>query len=89
MTEPDWVRSFLVPTRAVAMPKSATFTCPLGATSTFPGFTSRCTRPLRWAKARAAAMSAAMSAARSGWMPPSVLSISARLRPSTYSITMK
>ena len=41
MTEPVWVRSLRAPTSAVAIPKSATFTWPLGLTSTLPGFTSR------------------------------------------------
>jgi hypothetical protein len=51
MTEPVWVRlSSLVAVIARAMPKSATFTSPASVMSTLPGFTSRWTTPLRWAK---------------------------------------
>ena len=52
------------------MPKSATFTWPLGEMSTLPGFTSRCTTPLRCANPSAAAMSDATSAARCGCSGP-------------------
>ena len=61
ITEPVWVRSSLVPARA--MPKSVTFTPPVGVSSTLPGFTSRCTTPERCANASADAISAAISAA--------------------------
>jgi hypothetical protein len=89
MTEPVWVRLSSVPAvMARAMPKSATFTAPFGAIRTLPGFTSRCTTPLRWAKPRAAATSAATMVARRVSMRPSCFSTSERVRFSTYSITM-
>ena len=43
---------------ARAMPKSATFTWPVGVMMTLPGLMSRCTTPLRWAKPSAPATSA-------------------------------
>ena len=62
MTEPVWVRfSSAPPEMARAMPKSATFTCPAAVIRMLPGFTSRWTTPLRWAKPRAAATSAAIA----------------------------
>ena len=90
MTVPTWVRfSSEVALMARAMPKSATFTSPFWSTRTLPGFTSRWTTPLRWANPRAAATSAPMSAARSGCSGPSERRIDDRVRPSTYSMTMK
>ena len=90
MTAPAWVRLASVPpAMAWAMPKSATFTWPLGEIRMLPGLMSRCTTPLRWAKPSAAATSAVISAARRGCSGPSVRTISDRLRPSTYSMTMK
>ena len=89
MTEPVLVRFWSDESlMARAMPKSATLTPPSRVMSTLPGFTSRWT-PLRWAKPSAAAMSAVISAARSGWRRPSSRSVSASVRPSTYSMTMK
>ncbi len=90
MTEPVWVRfSSLLDVMARAMPKSATLTSPVGLVmSTLPGFTSRCTTPLRWANPRAAATSAAMPAARLASMGPSLRMMSDTVRPSTYSMTM-
>jgi hypothetical protein len=73
---------------ARAMPKSMTLTVPWGVTITFPGFTSRCTMPLRWLKSSAAQMSAAKFIARSGESTPSRRSTSRRVSPSTYSMTM-
>ena len=47
MTVPAWVSS-LSPPITLAMPKSVTFTLPLGwAIITLPGLMSRCTTPLR------------------------------------------
>ena len=89
MTIPAWVISFWAPARARAIPKSATLTWPFGASRTLPGLTSRWTMPLRWAKPKPAATSDATSAARSGCRGPPVRMISARLLPSTYSMTMK
>ena len=71
------------------MPKSATFTAPVGATRMLPGFTSRCTTPLRWAKPSAPPTSNAMSVARCAGSGPSAFTRSARVRPFTYSMTMK
>ena len=89
MTEPVWVRfSSAPPSMARAMPKSATFTCPAAVIMMLPGFTSRWTTPLRWAKPRAAATSVAMPAAASGGGRPSLRRMSDRLLPSTYSMTM-
>ncbi len=88
ITVPVWVR-FSRDDTARAIPKSATFTWPRGERSTLPGFTSRWTTPLRWAKASAEATSMVMSAARSGCRGPSSRRIWERLRPSTYSMTMK
>ena len=91
MTEPVLVRFWSeVSLMARAMPKSATLTVPSGVMSTLPGLTSRwITPPLRWANPRAAAMSDAISAERSGSTRPCAWISSARLSPSTYSITMK
>ena len=44
-TAPVFVSGSLASARAI--PKSVTFTCPCGVMSTLPGFTSRCTTPLR------------------------------------------
>ena len=73
---------------ARAMPKSMTLTVPWGVIITFPGFTSRCTMPLRWLKSSAPQMSAARLIARSGESWPSRRSTSRRVSPSTYSMTM-
>jgi hypothetical protein len=73
---------------ARAMPKSITLTVPWGVIITFPGFTSRCTMPLRWLKSRAPQMSAASVMARSGESRPSRRSTSRSVSPSTYSMTM-
>ena len=59
MTDPVCVRFSLVPARA--MPKSVTFTVPVGVMSTLPGFTSRCTTPCSCANDSAAAISIPMS----------------------------
>ena len=89
MTEPVWVRfSSLLDVMARAIPKSATLTSPLLAISTLPGFTSRCTTPLWWAKPRAPATSAAMPAARLASMGPSARRMSETDWPSMYSMTM-
>ena len=87
MTEPVWVRPSLAPARA--MPKSVTFTVPDRVSRTLPGFTSRCTTPLRCANASADAISAVISAAWLGSIGPSERMRSRSARPSTYSITMK
>ena len=72
-----------------AMPKSATFTSPVAVTRMLPGFTSRWTTPLRWAKPSAAATSDDDVGGPDRGSLPSARSMSARVRPFTYSITMK
>ena len=42
------------PSRPLAMPKSVSSTRPSGVTRMLPGFTSRCTKPARWAASSAA-----------------------------------
>ena len=66
MTEPVWVSSSSLPPKALAMPKSATFTWPFWLIMMLPGLTSRWTVPLRWAKPSAAATSLATSTDSSG-----------------------
>jgi hypothetical protein len=73
---------------ARAMPKSVTFTSRSAVMSTLPGLMSRCTTPLRCAKASAAAMSAPIWAAWRGFSGPFALSTSRSERPCTYSMTM-
>ena len=46
-TEPTWV--MLDCSVALAIPKSASLIPPSSERSRLPGFTSRCTTPLRWA----------------------------------------
>ncbi len=90
MTDPAWVSPASVPALATrAMPKSATFTSPASVTRMLPGLTSRWTTPLRWANPSAAATSVDTSAARLAGSFPSARSTSARVRPFTYSMTMK
>ena len=90
ITAPAWVRSSWVAVlKARAMPKSATFTLPLVATRMLAGLMSRWTMPLVWAKPSAPATSVATSLACIGDRRPWARRMSARLLPSTYSITMK
>ena len=89
MTDPMWVRlSPVLRARAVAMPKSATFTWPSSLTMMLPSLMSRCTSPALWALLSASATSDAISAARSGLRRPVERITSAMLRPTTYSMTM-
>ncbi len=89
MTEPVWVRSSAAPApTARAMPKSATLTWPELLIRTFPGLTSRWITPRWWAKSSAAATSAPIEAARAASSGAS-RSSEDRVRPSTYSMTMK
>ena len=74
---------------ALAMPKSITLTLPSGVSITLPGLMSRWMRPRAWAAIRALQTSAQTSAARSGYSGPSARITSLRVRPSTYSMTMK
>src|SRR5512132_3635065 len=71
------------------MPKSVTFTSPRGLSMMLPGLMSRWITPCAWAASSARHTSIAMSIARSGRMRPPPARISASVRPSTYSITMK
>ena len=71
------------------MPKSATFTEPRVPIRMLAGLMSRCTRPAAWAKPRAAATSLAISAACFDVRWPFDRRMSARVRPSTYSMAMK
>jgi hypothetical protein len=87
ITAPAWVR-FSSVLAARAMPKSVTRTWPDPSTMTLPGFTSRCTTPWRWAKAKAEATSAPMAAARSARSGPSARMMLVSVAPSTYSMTM-
>ena len=59
----------------------------LSSTSTFDGFTSRCTIPRRWACASASSIWAATSTASRSPSPP-VRSVSRSVRPRTYSYAM-
>ena len=88
ITAAVWVTVAALSATARAMPKSITLTAPARVIMTFPGFTSRCTMPLRWEKSSAAQTSATISIARRGISRPSALSTSRRVRPSTYSMTM-
>ena len=89
MTEPTWVRLFSVGAFiARAMPKSATFTCPLAPIKMFAGLMSRCTTPAEWALPSAAATSLAISAACTELTCPLARKMSANVRPCTYSIAM-
>ena len=88
MTAPVWVR-FSPALVARAMPKSVTLTWPDESRSTLPGFTSRCTTPWRWAKAKASATAAPIPAARRGSKGPSVRITDDSAWPSTYCMTMK
>ena len=49
-----------------AMPKSVTFTRPVGVIMRLPGLTSRCTSPWAWAAESAAAVCAMIRRVRSG-----------------------
>ena len=89
MTAPVWVRASWALPAARAMPKSVTFTWPLGEMTTLPGLTSRWMTPFLWANASAEAISAPISAARWGWRGPSVRISWRSERPFTYSMTMK
>src|SRR4029453_1912396 len=71
------------------MPKSVTFTSPRASSMMLPGLMSRWITPCAWAASSARHTSIAMSIARSGRMRPPPARVSASVRPSTYSITMK
>ncbi len=88
MTEPASARWSSLAT-AWAMPKSVTFTWPSRVIKMLPGFTSRCTTPVRCAYPSAAATWAAICAARAGDSVVVLRRRSASEVPSTSSITMK
>src|SRR4051794_18613520 len=69
------------------MPKSESFTWPLGATRMLDGLTSRWMMPAPWAADSALAVCARIGAAASGLSRPLSLTSSDRLVPSTYSMT--
>jgi hypothetical protein len=73
---------------ARAIPKSITFTAPVGVSMTLAGLMSRCTMPARWEYSRADSTPAVISTASSiGTAAPS-RRMSRTVWPSTYSITM-
>ena len=72
---------------AVAIPRSASFVAPSSRSSTFPGFTSRCTTPWEWAWSRASPSSEAIRPTRRGSSGPR-LSACESDSPSTYSMTI-
>jgi hypothetical protein len=73
---------------ARAMPKSMTFTSPERVTMMLPGLMSRWTMPALCASASAEHTAPASSTARSGSRRPPCERKSARVLPSTYSMTM-
>ncbi|SIL56328.1 Uncharacterised protein [Mycobacteroides abscessus subsp. abscessus] len=73
---------------ARAMPKSITFTAPVLLIMMLAGLTSRWMMPCWWLKLSAWHESAMTSMARRIGMGPSSLTMSRRVMPSTYSITM-
>ena len=86
ITTPVRVRS--PPAPALAMPKSATFTCPSPRRRMLAGFTSRWTTPWAWAQASASATWTATSIAWATGSWARLLSSWARVVPSTSSMTM-
>ncbi len=74
---------------AFASPKSATFTRPSSAMSTFSGFTSRCTSPERCAAASAESTGSSTASARVGVIGDSLTMESRSVWPLTSSITRK
>ena len=73
---------------ARAMPKSITFTAPARLIMMLAGFTSRWMIWWRWEKSSAAQTSAMTSSTCCWLIGPCVLTISRRVWPSTYSMTM-
>jgi len=70
------------------MPKSITFTRPSRVTMMLAGLMSRWITPCACAAASASATFSAMPAALVGASRPPLARYSARVRPSTYSMTM-
>ena len=85
VTMPVWVSEGSLVIRA--MPKSVSFAKPRRSTSTFDGFTSRCTMPAACAAASASATCCITSAASSTGMRPCLFTSWVMVLPSTYSIT--
>ncbi|EUA03474.1 putative serine/threonine protein kinase with PASTA sensor [Mycobacterium kansasii 824] len=73
---------------ALAMPKSITLTALVELIMMLAGFTSRWMMPFWWLKFSAWQASAITSMARFGGIGPSVCTMSRRVTPSTYSMTM-
>ena len=73
---------------SLARPKSSTLTNPSSVTITFAGLTSRCTIPEACALASASAIGIETRRTSPSRIPCFGI-ISSRLRPRTYSITMK
>jgi hypothetical protein len=71
-----------------AMPKSVSFTRPLGSTRILLGLTSRCTTPASCAACNAESSGSASRATLSCGSGPSRATRSARVGASTSSITM-
>ncbi len=67
-------------------PKSISLTCPSRVTSTFSGFTSRCTRPSESIAARAPAIPATYHVASRGGSGASRSAMSLSVQPSTSSM---
>ena len=72
---------------ARAMPKSITFTAPVGVIMMLAGLMSRCTMPRLWLNSSAVHTSAMMEIARLGGSAPWRWISFPTVWPSTYSIT--
>src|SRR5215469_10355494 len=84
MTTP--ARVWPVAACARASPKSHTLHCPSTVSSTFSGFTSRCTTPATWAAASPDKMASMIPRAASAGNRPRSRSRLRSVRPGTYSI---
>ncbi len=87
ITAAVWV-TLLESARARAMPKSCTLTALFLLIMMLAGLTSRWMMPCWWLKFSAWQASAMISMARCDGIGPSVCTMSRRVTPSTYSMTM-